>query len=200
MLGNGSNDVLELAARAFLDAGRRGGLLAARLRGLSARRAGDRRARRSRCRRATTATTSTRWRARSTTKTRLVFIANPNNPTGTFVAAEQLEAFIASAARSTCSSCSTRRTTNTCRPSCAPTRVEWLARYPNLVITRTFSKAYGLAGLRVGYAFAHAEVADLMNRVRQPFNVNSVALAAAAAALDDTEFVRESYDAEPAPA
>jgi histidinol-phosphate aminotransferase len=61
------------------------------------------------------------------------------------------------------------------------------------VITRTFSKAYGLAGLRVGYALAHASVADVMNRVRQPFNVNSLALAAATAALDDMEFVARSY-------
>src|SRR5204863_9087661 len=74
----------------------------------------------------------------------------------------------------------------------APT-VAWLKRHPNLVITRTFSKAYGLAGLRVGYALAHPSVADLMNRVRQPFNVNGVALAAAVAALNDMEFVARSY-------
>ena len=61
------------------------------------------------------------------------------------------------------------------------------------MLTRTFSKAYGLAGLRVGYALAHASVADVMNRVRQPFNVNSVALAAAAAALEDMEFVAKSF-------
>ena len=60
--------------------------------------------------------------------------------------------------------------------------LKWLKRHPNLVITRTFSKAYGLAGLRVGYALAHPTVADVMNRVRQPFNVNSIALSAAAAA------------------
>ena len=71
--------------------------------------------------------------------------------------------------------------------------VKWLKRHPNLVVTRTFSKAYGLAGLRVGYALAHPSVADVMNRVRQPFNVNSVALAAAVAALDDMEFVARSY-------
>src|SRR5438309_696306 len=71
--------------------------------------------------------------------------------------------------------------------------VKWLKRHPNLILTRTFSKAYGLAGLRVGYAFAHASVADVMNRVRQPFNVNSIALAAATAALDDMEFVARSY-------
>jgi histidinol-phosphate aminotransferase len=67
-------------------------------------------------------------------------------------------------------------------------------RYPNLVVTRTFSKVYGLAGLRVGYALAAPGVADLMNRVRQPFNVNSLALAAATAALDDTDFVCTSFE------
>jgi histidinol-phosphate aminotransferase len=71
--------------------------------------------------------------------------------------------------------------------------VKWLRRHPNLILTRTFSKAYGLAGLRVGYAFAHPSVGDIMNRVRQPFNVNSIALAAATAALDDMEFVARSY-------
>jgi histidinol-phosphate aminotransferase len=71
---------------------------------------------------------------------------------------------------------------------------EWLGRFPNLVVTRTFSKIYGLAGLRVGYAYAAAGVADLMNRVRQPFNVNSVALAGATAALDDADFVRTSVE------
>jgi len=75
-----------------------------------------------------------------------------------------------------------------------PDSVSWLARYPNLVLTRTFSKIYGLAGLRVGYAYAAPGVADLMNRVRHPFNVNSVALAAAAAALDDDEFARRSHE------
>jgi histidinol-phosphate aminotransferase len=73
--------------------------------------------------------------------------------------------------------------------------VKWLKRHPNLIVTRTFSKAYGLAGLRVGYAFAHPSVADIMNRVRQPFNVNSLALAAATAALDDMEFVARSFAA-----
>jgi histidinol-phosphate aminotransferase len=69
----------------------------------------------------------------------------------------------------------------------------WLAEMPNLVITRTFSKIYGLAGLRIGYALASADIADLMNRVRQPFNCNNLALTAAAAALDDHQFVAASY-------
>jgi len=71
--------------------------------------------------------------------------------------------------------------------------VAWLREFPNLIISRTFSKAYGLAGLRVGYAFADAQVIDMMNRVRQPFNVNSVAQAAAVAALQDKEFVKNTY-------
>jgi histidinol-phosphate aminotransferase len=70
----------------------------------------------------------------------------------------------------------------------------WLIKYNNLLITRTFSKAYGLAGLRVGYALGAPGVADLMNRVRQPFNVNSISLAAAAAALKDIEFVQKSFE------
>jgi histidinol-phosphate aminotransferase len=69
---------------------------------------------------------------------------------------------------------------------------DWLGEFPNLVITRTFSKIYGLAGLRVGYAVTSPEIADLMNRVRQPFNCNNLALAAASAALGDHEFVARS--------
>ena len=72
--------------------------------------------------------------------------------------------------------------------------MRWLAEFPNLVITRTFSKAYGLAGLRVGFALAHPDVADLMNRARQPFNVSSLAQAAATAALEDHEFVKRSAE------
>jgi len=72
--------------------------------------------------------------------------------------------------------------------------IAWLGEFPNLILTRTLSKAYGLAGLRVGFALAHAEVADIINRVRQPFNVNSMALAAAAAVLGDDDFVRRSRD------
>jgi len=72
--------------------------------------------------------------------------------------------------------------------------VRWLAKHANLLITRTFSKVYGLAGLRVGFGLCDPKVADLMNRVRQPFNVNSLALAAAVAALDDKEFVARSCE------
>lgn len=123
-------------------------------------------------------------------RTRLVFIANPNNPTGTWLAAAALEEFV----------------------RCVPPHVvvvideayieyagpdfadasRWLTRYSNLVVTRTFSKAYGLAGLRVGYALSSPEIANVLNRVRQAFNVNAVALAAARAALDDAEHLQRS--------
>ena len=68
----------------------------------------------------------------------------------------------------------------------------WLSEFENLVVTRTFSKAYGLAGLRIGFAVSHPQVADILNRVRQPFNVNSMAMAAAEAALDDVDFIEQS--------
>jgi histidinol-phosphate aminotransferase len=70
--------------------------------------------------------------------------------------------------------------------------IEWLDRHPNLVVFRTFSKAYGLAGVRVGYALSHPSVADMLNRVRQAFNVSAVGLAGAAAALDDPAHVAAS--------
>jgi histidinol-phosphate aminotransferase len=73
-----------------------------------------------------------------------------------------------------------------------PDTSRWLERYPNLVVTRTFSKAYGLAGLRIGYGLASAAVADLLNRVREPFNVNALALVGAEAALADEEFLQRS--------
>jgi histidinol-phosphate aminotransferase len=70
--------------------------------------------------------------------------------------------------------------------------IDWLNKYSNLIITRTFSKAYGLAGLRVGYALSNTEVADLLNRIRQPFNVNSLALAAAEVALNDDDYIAQT--------
>jgi histidinol-phosphate aminotransferase len=125
--------------------------------------------------------------------TRVVFVANPNNPTGTMIHAAQLEALLAALPQQVLIVLD-EAYNEYVPPEFRTDAVAWLSRFPNLVLTRTFSKVYGLAGLRVGYAFAAAGVADLMNRVRQPFNVNSVSLAAAAAALEDTDFVRQSYD------
>ncbi|MBL8510088.1 MAG: aminotransferase class I/II-fold pyridoxal phosphate-dependent enzyme, partial [Betaproteobacteria bacterium] len=79
-------------------------------------------------------------------------------------------------------------------PSLRAGVIQWLAELPNLLVSRTFSKAYGLAGLRVGYGLGHPEVIDLINRVRQPFNVNQLALVAATAALHDDDFLANSYD------
>lgn len=119
-------------------------------------------------------------------RTRLVFIANPNNPTGTWVDKAALKQFIASVPASTLVVVDEAYVEYVGDPEFADAS-QWLNEFPNLVVTRTFSKAYGLAGLRVGYALSHPSVADVLNRVRQPFNVNTVALAAATAALDDAE-------------
>ncbi len=124
-------------------------------------------------------------------KTRLVFIANPNNPTGTLLAATALENFIAELSETVVcvldeayfEFVSDKQRVDS---------VQWLAKYPNLIITRTFSKAYGLAGLRVGYSLSSVEMADLLNRVRQPFNNNMLALVAAEAALSDEDYLAET--------
>ena len=187
VLGNGSNDVLELVARAFLRAGdsavfARHAFLdyplivqavgATRIEVPARGFAADLDA----------------MAAAVRADTRVVFIANPNNPTGTFtpwadiarlvervgprvlvVIDEAYEEYLPEALRS-------------------PTPA-WIARHPNVVVTRTLSKAYGLAGLRVGYAIAAPAIAEVMNRVRQPFNVNHLAMVAACAAIDDAEFI-----------
>ena len=124
-------------------------------------------------------------------RTRLVFVANPNNPTGTWVAAGELRRFIASVPEQTLVVVDEAYIEYASEPA-FPDASRWLREFPNLVVTRTFSKAYGLAGLRVGYALSHPAVADILNRVRQPFNVNSIALAAALAALEDTEHLQRS--------
>ncbi|EXI89260.1 MAG: Histidinol-phosphate aminotransferase 2 [Candidatus Accumulibacter regalis] len=124
--------------------------------------------------------------------TRLIWIANPNNPTGTFLPYAQLKTFL-QAVPSNIVVVLDEAYNEYLPPAERVDTTAWLARHGNLVITRTFSKIYGLAGLRIGYALCSAEIADLMNRVRQPFNCNNLALAAAVAALDDHEFVARSY-------
>jgi histidinol-phosphate aminotransferase len=125
-------------------------------------------------------------------ETYVAWVANPNNPTGTMLRPEVLEAFLKRVPERVIVVID-EAYNEYLSPDLKPETVKWLRRHPNLVVTRTFSKAYGLAGLRVGYALAHPSVADIMNRVRQPFNVNSIALVAATAALDDMEFVARSY-------
>jgi histidinol-phosphate aminotransferase len=191
VLGNGSNDVLELVALAFLGPGRAAVYsqhafavyaLATQARGaraivLPAKDYGH----------------DLEAMARAVDEeTCVVWIANPNNPTGTLAAPDALEALVRRVPERVIVVID--EAYNEYMPADQRAdSVKWLKRHPNLVVTRTFSKAYGLAGLRVGYALAHPAVADVMNRVRQPFNVNSVALAAATAALEDMEFVAKSF-------
>jgi len=123
----------------------------------------------------------------------VVMIANPNNPTGTWVEPGPLEAFIAQVPASTLVVLD-EAYIEYFDPSLKPDSRAWLDRYPNLVITRTFSKTYGLAGLRAGYALSHPSVADLLNRIRQPFNLNMLALLAAEVALGDQEHVAKAVE------
>lgn len=116
--------------------------------------------------------------------TRILFIANPNNPTGTWLQPEDIEALIQRVPGDVLVVLD-EAYREYLDPECRPDSRAWLDRYPNLVVTRTFSKAYGLAGLRVGYALSSPQLADMINRVRQPFNVNSLAMVAAEAALAD---------------
>ena len=122
-------------------------------------------------------------------KTKLIFIANPNNPTGTALAPKQVETFLKQVPESVIVVLDEAYVEYTTQQF---NTVAWLAGYPNLVITRTFSKAYGLAALRVGYSLSSPEIADCLNRIRQPFNVNSLALAAAVAALADKDYIEQS--------
>jgi histidinol-phosphate aminotransferase len=124
--------------------------------------------------------------------TRIVFIANPNNPTGSFLPAADIEAFLTRVPANVVVVLD-EAYTEYLPAEQRSNSMAWLPSHKNLVITRTFSKAYGLAGLRVGFGVMHPGVADLLNRVRQPFNVNSLALAAAVAALEDQDFVAKSY-------
>jgi histidinol-phosphate aminotransferase len=126
-----------------------------------------------------------------TPKTRMVFVANPNNPTGTLIGKVELKKFLSLVPKHTLiilDEAYDEYLTDELKAE----SIGWLAEFDNLVISRTFSKAYGLAGLRVGFGLTSRAIADLMNRVRQPFNVNSIAQAAAVASLGDDEFVERT--------
>lgn len=191
VFGNGSNDILELAARAFLKAGceviysqhafavyplvtqatgATGVVVPAKNFGhdLSA------------------------MLAAITPKTRIIFIANPNNPTGTLLAKAEVLDFLKQVPK-TVLVVLDEAYDEYLSAAHKSEAIGWLNQFDNLLISRTLSKAYGLAGLRVGFGLCHADIADLMNRVRQPFNVNSIAQAAAVASLADDDFVERSY-------
>lgn len=190
VLGNGSNDVLELVTQAFLTPGDEAIYaqhafavypLATHARGargieVPAKDYGHDLA---------------AMLAAVTPRTRVVFVANPNNPTGTWIDGAAMEAFVAKVPREVVVVLD-EAYDEYLAPADRSRSVSWIGRYPNLIVSRTFSKAYGLAALRVGYGVMDPSVADLLNRVRQPFNVNSLAQAAAIAALADTAYVEES--------
>jgi len=192
VLGNGSNDVLELAVRAFLPAG--GSAIYSQysfaVYPLATKSVGGR---------------GIEVPARAfahdlaamadaiTEDTRIVFVANPNNPTGSFIPAWLIESFLEQIPGDVIVILD-EAYSEYLPPELRYDSMAWIKRFPNLIVTRTFSKIYGLAGLRIGYAVADAKVAELINRVRSPFNANSVALAAAQAAVEDEAFIQQSYE------
>jgi len=123
--------------------------------------------------------------------TRVVFIANPNNPTGTHLSRDALSHFLARVSPEVLVVID-EAYFEYVRVDDYPNAMAWLVDYPNLIVTRTFSKAYGLAGLRVGYAVSSPAIADILNRVRQPFNVNIPALEGALAALQDEDHLERT--------
>jgi histidinol-phosphate aminotransferase len=191
VFGNGSNDILELAARAFLVAGSEAiySEHAFAVYALVTQAVGAR-----------GVVTPARdfghdlpaMLAAITPQTRMIFIANPNNPTGTLLGKSALKDFLQQVPHNVLVVLD--EAYDEYLPETHKSEsVKWLAEFSNLIISRTFSKAYGLAGLRIGYGMANAAITDIMNRVRQPFNVNSVAQAAAVASLQDDAFVARSY-------
>jgi histidinol-phosphate aminotransferase len=190
-LGNGSNDILELAAAAHLAPGRSCVYsqysfavypLATQSRGarhivVPAKNFGH---------------DLDAMLAAMASDTRLMYVANPNNPTGTFVVANVMEAFLARVPSDVVVVLD-EAYNEYLAPELRFDSTAWVRRFANLIVSRTFSKAYGLAGLRIGYGIAQPPLTDLLNRVRQPFNVNSVAQAAALAALRDEAFLAKSY-------
>ncbi len=191
-LGNGSNDVLEMVARAFLGAGKAAVFSehAFAVYPLATRAVGAR-----------AVVVPARdhghdldaMAAACSDQTRVIFVANPNNPTGTWTprpAIEELLRRMPSDALLVVDEAYHEYVEVDGYRSC----VELVADQPRLIVTRTFSKAHGLAALRIGYAVSHPQVADLLNRVRQPFNVNVAALAAAEAALGDEGHLQHSRE------
>lgn len=189
-LGNGSNDVLELVARVFLGPGLESIVsehsfvvyplvtksLGAELIVIPAIDFGQ---------------DLNATRAAISDRTRVIFIANPNNPTGTWVDKQSLLSFLDAVPEEVLVVLDEAYAEYVAEPD-YPNGLELVDDYSNLIVTRTFSKAYGLAGLRMGYSVSHPDIADLMNRVRQPFNVNAMSLAAALVALDDEAYLKES--------
>ncbi|OUR90194.1 histidinol-phosphate transaminase [Gammaproteobacteria bacterium 42_54_T18] len=197
-LGNGSNDVLDLIARAYLSAGDEAifSQYAFAVYPVSTQAVG-----------ATAVITPAKDYGHDldamveaiTDKTRVIFIANPNNPTGNWLTGAELEHFLSRVPESVVvvlDEAYFEYAFDSASPDgeSYPDGLVYLSQYPNVIVTRTFSKAYGLASLRVGYGISNLEVADILNRVRQPFNVNSLALVAAEAALADKAYLQQGRE------
>ncbi len=195
-LGNGSNELLELAGRCFLEPGKNAvysehafavyaltvQICGADSRVVPARPDTDEMPR---------GHDLDALAAAVNADTRVVFIANPNNPTGTWFDAAALEEFLQRVPPSAMVVVDEAYAEYVTQPD-YPAAAAWLARFPNLMVTRTFSKVFGLAGLRVGYALSSAATAELMDRVRQPFNVSTPAQRGALAALEDQAHLEKS--------
>ena len=191
-IGNGSNDVLDMIARVFLYPGRESLFsqhafavypissmaAGAELKIAPARDFGH---------------DLDAMRELISERTGVIWIANPNNPTGTWVDGDALHAFVKDVPANVIVVID-EAYFEYVHVDGYPDASRWLAEFPNLVVTRTFSKAYGLAALRIGYGLSHPDVADLLNRVRQPFNANSFAQAAAIAALQDDDYLQRSIE------
>jgi len=191
-IGNGSNDVLDMIARVFLYPGRESLFsehafavyplssmaVGAELKMAPAHQYGH---------------DLDAMAAMITPATGVVWIANPNNPTGTWLDRDALRAFIDKVPPEVIVVVDEAYFEYVQEPG-YPDASQWLDDFPNLIVTRTFSKAYGLAALRIGYGLSHPDVADLLNRVRQPFNANSFAQAGAVAALADHDYLQRSVE------
>ena len=193
ILGNGSNDILEMAAIAFLDHDRSAiysefcfvvNKLATQTRAAEG----------IEVRSMSYGHDLERMYDAIRDDTRIIFISNPNNPTGTFIPPTEILRFIESVPEHILVILD-EAYYEYLPENLQSDSVNWIKRFPNLLVTRTFSKIYGLASFRVGYGMANPSLAEVLNRVRQPFNVNSYGLAAAAAALSDDAFVRASVQA-----
>ena len=129
-----------------------------------------------------------------TANTKLVFIANPNNPTGTIVLSEELDAFLASIPPTVIVVLDEAYFEFAEGTSGFPNSIDYVRKHPNVIGMRTFSKTYGLAGIRVGYAFVSEQISDAFDRAREPFNVNCLAQVAAIAALSDTDHLAKTVE------
>ena len=194
-LGNGSNDILELVTRAFVNPGDEVifGQHAFAVYPLATLAVGGR----------PVETPALNWgndldaiREAVTERSKVIFIANPNNPTGTWLTKYELKRFLDEVPEHVIVVIDEAYAEYVSEEDFPgyPDCTQWLDGHPNLLVTRTFSKIFGLAGLRAGYGVSSPELADLLNRVRQPFNVNSLALTAAEAALDDEQHIQKSRE------